>query len=123
MHLLPGESVPLEEHDDTEQGVAILSGYAVAKVEGKFVMLKPGESTIIEPKVRHGLWNVTEQPLEMLFTYRPPAHPHDLVQDIPDEPTKGEELNDALFHFARVGPPEPLKRMLTAAVYSGLSKE
>ena len=75
MYLLPGEGVPLEKHPKTSQVIKVEEGEATVVIDDAWRILTKGKRVTVEPRQRHGVYNVTDDvPLKMSFYYDPPEH-------------------------------------------------
>ena len=86
MSLLPGESIGLERHPNTDQVIVIEQGKALVQMGDTDLALnyrrEAGEDDmIIIPAGKwHNVTNVGSIPLKLYSLYAPPEHPHGTIQ-------------------------------------------
>lgn len=81
MCLLPGEDIPEEVHEDTEQFIMICSGKAEITIDSVSRTLEKGEIADVSPGSLHYVNNVKAKPLKLVTIYSPPEHPTDLIKE------------------------------------------
>jgi mannose-6-phosphate isomerase-like protein (cupin superfamily) len=80
MSLEPGETIPLEKHDETTQFFRIESGTGVAILGKKKYKLKPDYVLVVPPNTAHEIIQTGDAPLKLYTIYSPPEHPKNLKQ-------------------------------------------
>jgi mannose-6-phosphate isomerase-like protein (cupin superfamily) len=80
MSLEPGETIPLEKHNETTQFFRIESGTGVAVLGNKKYKLKPDYALIVPPNTVHEIIQTGNEPLKLYTIYSPPEHPKNRKQ-------------------------------------------
>lgn len=102
MSLNPGESIGVEKHEDSDQFIKIVEGYAVVQTGitennlDSHSQLTDANAVMIPAGTWHNITNTGYRPLKLFTIYGPPAHPYNTIhqtkQDsIEDEMTKKQE--------------------------------
>lgn len=80
MSLEPGESIPLEVHDEHDQFIRVDAGRGCVVADGKEYALKDGVAVVIPAGVHHEVRNTSKKTTLKLYTlYSPPEHRPGLV--------------------------------------------
>lgn len=83
MSLKPGESIPLEVHNDTDQLFYVISG-KMGVITGRSKkskhLLAAGCAYIVNMRTYHTVRNVGKVPLKFYTVYSPPHHRRGLIQ-------------------------------------------
>lgn len=76
MSLAPGSSTggPQNKHRNSDQWLYVVSGSGRAVVEGKEITLQAGTLLLIEKGETHEITNNSDQPIETINIYTPPAY-------------------------------------------------
>lgn len=61
--LLPGKSYASHHHEDLQEISIIISGIAVARVDGAEVTLRHGDALVVDPKEVHQMHNSGKEPV------------------------------------------------------------
>jgi mannose-6-phosphate isomerase-like protein (cupin superfamily) len=76
MSLKPKEEIGLEIHPSTTQFFRIESGFGIAKVGERTLVLKDDISFIVPAGIEHNVKNISStKPLKLYTIYSPPQHP------------------------------------------------
>lgn len=68
--IYPGGSIPLHDHV-TEESYAILKGQGEMNVDGEIELVQEGDVVYMSPWQSHGLKNVGDGELHLMFVYAP----------------------------------------------------
>jgi len=74
MHLIPGEDIPSEIHEDNVQLLYVVEGRAHLEVDGREYQLASDEFISIPMGVSHYVANRGRYPLKLISIYTPPEH-------------------------------------------------
>lgn len=85
MSLKPGEDIPMEVHNETNQFFRIEQGEALVKISGEDYNLKEDEVIIVPAGAEHYVKNVGEKDLKLYTIYAPPEHPDGTVHKTKEE--------------------------------------
>lgn len=86
MTLLPGEKIPYETHDDSDQAFLILEGSAtVIYDDDRKTSADKGEILTIRQGVGHEISNRTDENLVLVTFYSKAQHSYDKIQEKPDK--------------------------------------
>ena len=75
---------PYHYHSRSENAYVVLSGVVRAVIDGRVMLLRPGEAAFIPPGTKHAAGNGGQEPCRVLEVYAPPLAPDDF--HILDEP-------------------------------------
>ncbi|HHU24181.1 MAG TPA: cupin domain-containing protein [Acholeplasmataceae bacterium] len=86
MSLLPGESIGLERHPNTDQFIRIEQGKALVQMSDTQDLLnyrheaEDDDAILIPAGKWHNITNIGNIPLKLYSLYAPPEHPHGTIQ-------------------------------------------
>jgi len=78
MHLLEGEEIGMEVHEETTQFIRVEAGKGVAIVDGRRFNLKDGDAIIIPYATEHNI--IATSDLYLYTVYSKNEHPPGLIQ-------------------------------------------
>lgn len=80
MSLQPGETIPMETHQDVTQFIKVERGVALIKIGNKSRVMKRACFIIIPPGANHEVINIGSVNLKLYSLYSPPEHPPNTYQ-------------------------------------------
>ncbi|RJQ20572.1 cupin domain-containing protein [Candidatus Woesearchaeota archaeon] len=91
MSIKPGEDIPFEIHEDTDQFIRIESGTAYVKIGEQECTLNDDDVIIIPAGSRHYVTNASpDKDLKLYSIYSPPEHPPGTVHKTKKEADEAE---------------------------------
>jgi mannose-6-phosphate isomerase-like protein (cupin superfamily) len=93
MHLLPGEEIGNEVHENTDQFFRIESGAARFIFNGKEEhLVHDGEAVVVPAGTYHNVINASQtEPLSLYTVYSPPNHPDGTIHKTKEEAEEAEK--------------------------------